>query len=189
MTYTRSFTNAELNALPVGARIKEHPHAGCSYEHIYTKRGRDDWAREDEVADSWHNDRISDCISPNAFELLDVSSPDKEPTLAEFKAEVVKVAREYATTHGWCEVVEEALGKLGLIEKLDPFNVGDTFADWSTARARLALTPGALVLSDLGRVWTVGVRGESLELTHPSQPGGYGLDGLYRVVHIHESSR
>lgn len=37
--------------------------------------------------------------------------------LAAFKANVVRVAREYANDNGWCEVVNEALTELGLTQE------------------------------------------------------------------------
>lgn len=38
----------------------------------------------------------------------------KDQEMVEFKAKVREVAREYASSHGWCEVVEDALEEAGI---------------------------------------------------------------------------
>src|SRR5699024_10349210 len=57
-----------------------------------------------------------------------------------FKCDVVRVASEYADTHGWCDEIDEALDDLGL--KRDPQTATFTFTvtvqarDFSTDMAR-----------------------------------------------------
>ena len=59
------------------------------------------------------------------MEALDFSEfmSDDTPEMAEFKRQVVRVAKKYATNHGWCSVVDRALEEMGAVPSVSTVDV------------------------------------------------------------------